>query len=675
MEKIKENNTNDPGTRSSIDNQSALKNNEVYQAISDIKDFYNDILSIISKDEDPDTPRFIIQNGVINRVQQDPRGYFEYLAYNMLRSEDALIKQIIYRYCIDNNRKDGINNLIHSDSDAPSTTNEVAIYDLSHLLQSWYATILNDCNGELQELSQPNIMNEFDICTNNKNKIDIDDADSSNKSPTSSLFIRRTGTNLSVQIKNNNKTPPLIDSSLSVLKSGSHSLEASPMVMSGEIGDLGSARKELDSRGHVWLDAKPASGLASIQAADKVGDNALRDRSNSKSYVYTNSSPDSSPDSYKSGTTYSSNVEKVTKSFGDGMELDSNSNNSDVESISTVPSTDVATDTVSNNITESKESVSSAVPMEPKLLISPFSNYCYQTFNFLPDVIRKQLNDSEEETRAEGQTGRTTATVPQKSETEVPSLTRSTESSMYNILANLSRSNSGKKSNGTFIDEDCDLGLGMEFDGSLVINEHIFDIGSLRQVEEGNDDHIDPRDDTVDGVSPRRKPGTLAHSSLADYYNSASKEKQQIRRGQENMFFSGDDGHVPTDLIPMDSNSLTIITDEPVVKKSGIKESDSVNKHTPVPTANSSSVVTPSISPAPSVQRRKRRKYMEISEMNKNGIMINKQIVAPKGIYRTPHGFRVQLNIENMKNITGNSNVMKGKFSRNSKTFEDVSHL
>ena len=62
---------------------------------------------------------------------------------------------------------------------------------------------------------------------------------------------------------------------------------------------------------------------------------------------------------------------------------------------------------------------------------------------------------------------------------------------------------------------------------------------------------------------------------------------------------------------------------------------------------------------------------------------ITKSIVAPKGIYKTPHGYRVQLNIEhtsrnkqkpkNPAAVVAVSPSNKGKFSRNAKSFADVS--
>lgn len=48
------------------------------------------------------------------------------------------------------------------------------------------------------------------------------------------------------------------------------------------------------------------------------------------------------------------------------------------------------------------------------------------------------------------------------------------------------------------------------------------------------------------------------------------------------------------------------------------------------------------------VQRRKRLKYMQIAEVTPSGETISRSIVAPKGIYKTPHGYRVQLNMESV---------------------------
>jgi hypothetical protein len=95
------------------------------------------------------------------------------------------------------------------------------------------------------------------------------------------------------------------------------------------------------------------------------------------------------------------------------------------------------------------------------------------------------------------------------------------------------------------------------------------------------------------------------------------------------------------------------------------------------------------------VQRRKRLKYMEISEVTANGETITRSIVAPKGIYKTPHGYRVQLNMESVGSgaaakakqecsdvVSPSSEVVapttasliasKGKFSRNTKRFEEA---
>jgi len=108
--------------------------------------------------------------------------------------------------------------------------------------------------------------------------------------------------------------------------------------------------------------------------------------------------------------------------------------------------------------------------------------------------------------------------------------------------------------------------------------------------------------------------------------------------------------------------------------------------------------------PEKAVQRRKRLKYMEISEVAANGETVSRQIVAPKGIYKTPHGYRVQLNMGSVgsgskqKKVvdcddvdshvviptnadSNNSNPApttaslvgsKGKFSRNTKKFEEA---
>ena len=79
---------------------------------------------------------------------------------------------------------------------------------------------------------------------------------------------------------------------------------------------------------------------------------------------------------------------------------------------------------------------------------------------------------------------------------------------------------------------------------------------------------------------------------------------------------------------------------------------------------------------------------MTEEEISKN----RRLIVAPKGIYKTPHGYRVQLNMEStggMKNAsdaqassqvnsvpntttTTNNTVHKSKFSRNTKCFEEA---
>lgn len=80
-------------------------------------------------------------------------------------------------------------------------------------------------------------------------------------------------------------------------------------------------------------------------------------------------------------------------------------------------------------------------------------------------------------------------------------------------------------------------------------------------------------------------------------------------------------------------------------------------------------------SAAPNVQRRKRRKLMDIVEVLSDGTKVSKTILTPKGIYKTPHGFRVQLNIEPIIDESGNqsASAKRGKFSRNAKNFEDVS--
>ena len=82
------------------------------------------------------------------------------------------------------------------------------------------------------------------------------------------------------------------------------------------------------------------------------------------------------------------------------------------------------------------------------------------------------------------------------------------------------------------------------------------------------------------------------------------------------------------------------------------------------------------------VQRRKRLKFMDIIEqkMGLNGLeTIQRTVVAPKGIYKTPHGYRVQLNMESFsgrgKIIEGApppQHPQRGKFSRNTKKFEEA---
>ena len=80
-----------------------------------------------------------------------------------------------------------------------------------------------------------------------------------------------------------------------------------------------------------------------------------------------------------------------------------------------------------------------------------------------------------------------------------------------------------------------------------------------------------------------------------------------------------------------------------------------------------------------------------MANTDKDGTPVTKCIVAPKGIYKTPHGYRVQLNIEHTsrnkqkpKNqgfasvssttqVNGLSPSNRGKFSRNAKNFADVS--
>lgn len=78
--------------------------------------------------------------------------------------------------------------------------------------------------------------------------------------------------------------------------------------------------------------------------------------------------------------------------------------------------------------------------------------------------------------------------------------------------------------------------------------------------------------------------------------------------------------------------------------------------------------------PVPNVQRRKRRKLMDIVEVLSDGTKVSRTILAPKGIYKTPHGFRVQLNIEPIIDESGNqsASAKRGKFSRNAKNFEDA---
>lgn len=80
------------------------------------------------------------------------------------------------------------------------------------------------------------------------------------------------------------------------------------------------------------------------------------------------------------------------------------------------------------------------------------------------------------------------------------------------------------------------------------------------------------------------------------------------------------------------------------------------------------------------VQRRKRLKYMDITEqrMGEGGMeTVQRTVVAPKGIYKTPHGYRVQLNMESgrgvkSKNTDMSSVSQRGKFSRNTKKFEEA---
>ena len=57
-----------------------------------------------------------------------------------------------------------------------------------------------------------------------------------------------------------------------------------------------------------------------------------------------------------------------------------------------------------------------------------------------------------------------------------------------------------------------------------------------------------------------------------------------------------------------------------------------------------------------------------------------REVICPKGVYKTPHGFRVQLNLEhqhkrrNMPRVDESGNrIVSEKFSRNTKQFEDVS--
>ena len=89
-----------------------------------------------------------------------------------------------------------------------------------------------------------------------------------------------------------------------------------------------------------------------------------------------------------------------------------------------------------------------------------------------------------------------------------------------------------------------------------------------------------------------------------------------------------------------------------------------------------------------SVQRRKRTKFMEIQEFTADGEAITRTVVAPKGIYKTPHGYRVQLNMESVGGVAsklkplephpsngGISSALvasKGKFSRNTKKFDEA---
>ena len=66
---------------------------------------------------------------------------------------------------------------------------------------------------------------------------------------------------------------------------------------------------------------------------------------------------------------------------------------------------------------------------------------------------------------------------------------------------------------------------------------------------------------------------------------------------------------------------------------------------------------------------------MNVTEVLADGTTVTRNIVAPKGIYKTPHGYRVQLNVDPLSSAEGDDshNSRRGKFSRNSKTFEHVS--
>jgi hypothetical protein len=93
-----------------------------------------------------------------------------------------------------------------------------------------------------------------------------------------------------------------------------------------------------------------------------------------------------------------------------------------------------------------------------------------------------------------------------------------------------------------------------------------------------------------------------------------------------------------------------------------------------VVSANGAPGGAPGAGAVPNVQRRKRRKLMDIVEVLSDGTKLSRTILAPKGIYKTPHGFRVQLNIDPIIDESGHqsASAKRGKFSRNAKNFEDA---